>query len=65
MSAIGTKRTFQNCRSMSAFGGKADIPEGTHWRKMKPPMEAMSRFLLVRNADTTAEYQVSALPSAE
>ena len=25
MSAFGTKRTFQSCRSMSAFGGKADI----------------------------------------
>jgi hypothetical protein len=25
MSAYGTKRTFQSQRSMSAFGGKADI----------------------------------------
>ena len=25
MSAFGTKRTSQRCRSMSAFGGKADI----------------------------------------
>src|SRR5262249_27116501 len=25
MSAFGTKRTCQTCRSMSAFGGKADI----------------------------------------
>ena len=28
MSHIGTKRTCQLCRSMSAFGGKADIIEG-------------------------------------
>jgi hypothetical protein len=27
MSAFGTKRTCPSCRSMSAFGGKADIPE--------------------------------------
>jgi len=26
MSAFGTKRTFQRPRSMSAFGGKADMP---------------------------------------
>jgi len=25
MSAFGTKRTFQQCFAMSAFGGKADI----------------------------------------
>src|SRR5262249_25488943 len=25
MSAHGTKRTYQSCRSMSAFGGKADV----------------------------------------
>jgi len=25
MSAYGTKRTYQSCRSMSAFGGKVDI----------------------------------------
>jgi len=28
MSAIGTKRTFDSCRLMSAFGGKADIVPG-------------------------------------
>jgi hypothetical protein len=28
MSAIGPKRTFQSCESMSAFGGRADIFEG-------------------------------------
>jgi hypothetical protein len=26
LSAYGTKLTCQSCRSMSAFGGKADIP---------------------------------------
>ncbi len=26
MSASGTKQTFPNLRSMSAFGGKADVP---------------------------------------
>ena len=29
MSAFGTKRTSQRCRSMSAFGGKADIKSYT------------------------------------
>src|SRR5215831_2509784 len=29
MSASGTKRTFRPCCSMSAFGGKADMPRGT------------------------------------
>jgi hypothetical protein len=29
MSAIGTKRTFPSCRSMSAFGGKADTANRT------------------------------------
>jgi hypothetical protein len=27
MSAFGTKRTFRECHSMSAFGGKADIAQ--------------------------------------
>jgi hypothetical protein len=31
MSAFGTKRTLPPCRTMSAFGGKADIAESERY----------------------------------
>jgi hypothetical protein len=39
VSAYGTKRTYQSCRSMSAFGGKADISQGVRegGRNPSPP----------------------------
>ena len=33
MSAFGTKRTFQSCQLMSAFGGKADMGEYCYSRQ--------------------------------
>src|SRR6516164_1663396 len=47
MSAYGTKRTCQSCRSMSAFGGKADMSQ-RHYREC--------RFLLVQ-ARSSDPYQ--------
>jgi hypothetical protein len=60
MSACGTKRTFEPLRSMSAFGGKADVePTSPYDRRT-----ASARlYLRRRNASNVAPMRADGLTS--